>query len=139
MKIADSPCAKCGGTAWYEAVENEVHLRCSCGFLKVVYVDNGPGPKVPKIVHRPKLELPRRGTKLSRTLGMVASFYPKGVRTCDLAVHLGEPPMRVSQHMSVLKDKGLVTLLVDGRGLTGGSTWALNAQAAKMLNLKRGR
>jgi chorismate synthase len=77
--------------------------------------------------------LPRRGTKLSITLGALAGV-DKGT-TRQIADRTGQSSNDTASQLTVLQGRGLVERMNHKRGVEGGSTWMLTILASKLLNI----
>ena len=88
------------------------------------------------VTHTPKsteIVLPKRGTKLSKTLGTLASSYP--AYTSEIASMTRQGVNETTSQLSALVSRGLVTKVEQGRGNKGGSSWALTKAGHKALKL----
>jgi len=136
MLFAKDPCPKCGGLSWYELEGSDTVLhRCHCGLCKVVQTVKG-GMVVKHTQKESEVQLPRRGSKLSQCLGVVAAHYPRELKTSEIAELAGQSNSDVASKLMVLEYKGLVFRVEEGRGKSGGSTWALTKRAIKRLRIK---
>ena len=130
-------CPKCGSTsAWYAKDRYDVTLRCLCGYNKVVatlledilieHIDNGD-----------EVSLPKRTSKLWKCLAVLATIHPASTSEIVIAINdTQDPPFttkEVASQLTVLRYKGLVTVVSDRRGVVGGSTWSLTPACKELL------
>ncbi len=123
-------CPKCGGFSWFDTEGQNVVHKCTCGYLKFVEVTK-EGIKVIKYDPPTISNLPRRGTKLSKCLGVLLTNPKEPLTTQEAADRLREPTNDTSSRMMALSHKGLVVKVIDGRGRVGGSTWKVTDEAVK--------
>ncbi|KKN66396.1 hypothetical protein LCGC14_0472180 [marine sediment metagenome] len=130
------PCPKCGERSWFEDDDADVIQRCMCGLRKIVRTQQGDQT----IVHLPNpklVVLPKKDTKISKCLGILASYYPRLLSTGEMARLTGFSTINASTHLILLRQRGLVDLVNNKRGRAGGSQWGLTMKAVELLNLKR--
>jgi 23S rRNA pseudoU1915 N3-methylase RlmH len=85
-----------------------------------------------------EVKLPKKDSKLAQCLGALASL--KEASTQEVAKELtkrGESwcSDEVASFLTILKHRGLVVIVVPGKGVLGGSRWSLTATARRLLKL----
>lgn len=134
-EMAGEICPKCTSrNARYAVEDKDLVLRCLCGYLEFVYSEKGGGA-ILHVQTEAKMELPRQGTKLSKCLGLVAGQWPSNVKTVEVAELSGNNNGDTSTQLMVLMHKGLIEKVIDGKGISGGSTWRLTNRAIRHFNL----
>ena len=134
--IINTICPKCTSIqAHYLVEDDELILKCLCGFYKVLYSERY-GRSVIHVVKEDVVSIPKAGTKLSKCLGALAKYHPAIVSTGDIARDLEVPGGVAASRLMVLQHKGLIEVVVCGRGKVGGSTWKLTTRAVIYLNLE---
>lgn len=133
-------CPKCKAKrVWFERQGPDVWLRCLCGLMKLVHTDlktiedmaeAGRGKKF-------KISLPREGSRLLMILEAL-NYYGKAT-TPDIKLWLeskgfSNTKTEISSYLTLMKPRGLVKILVRGKGVSGGSVWALTDEALHLLN-----
>ena len=130
-------CPKCKSEcAWYERDDQDVRLRCICGYCKVV-ATRLEEMVIEHIDRAEDVSLPRQGTKLWNCL-MVLFSLEKGnsQEITDLMNRTHETTFTVSDissQLTVLRYKGLVDTTDARKGFAGGSTWIMTEVAKKVL------
>lgn len=117
--------------------DNTLLIKCLCGYLAVLY-DDKDTVIVNHVLSKTKSELPRKGSKLSKCLGAVASQYPDNVKTDAVSKLTKDTTSGAASKLMVLQHKGLVEKINSLRGVAGGSTWALTNRGINHLNLPIG-
>jgi hypothetical protein len=84
------------------------------------------------------VKLPKNGTHLRKTL-MVLTIMPdaSSAEVTERLVDLGcdFTVSDVASYLTILRSKGLVTTVINRRGVPGGSTWILTDKAQDLLSL----
>jgi hypothetical protein len=131
-------CPKCHGTAWYRLDDNEVILKCLCGFYRVVASKYGD-TLIEHIEPRSMVSLPKQGTKLWNCLMSLVTL--KLATTHDITQSLNlrgglqQTSSDVASQLTVLRYKGLVEVTENRKGCAGGSTWQCTGAAKAVLDL----
>lgn len=133
-ELAD--CSKCGSVnAFYEKTQDDLTLRCLCGFSKLVFTRLGEMD----ISHNEKpqtVKLPRAGTFLFETLSCLYQIEPANSRevTDTLTLHgYNFTVSDVSSYLMILRSRGLVGVVEYRRGILDGSIWELTSIASELL------
>lgn len=131
-------CPKCcKNTAWLEKDRVDITLRCLCGYLKVVKTRL----QHIEIIHsdvEEEVKLPRKGTKLWDTLKVLESLKKaNSVAVTERMIDLGYvlSVNEVSSYLTMLRTKGLVSVIEYRKGLSGGSTWVLSDKCIELLGV----
>lgn len=131
------PCPHCGGQSWIEKVQGELAQRCLCGLMRfLVHLNPSGTTSIRQIVPVPSVQLPRPGTKLSRTLLGVAEKHPLSVSTTAISGISGVTAKEASSLSILLLTRGLLVMVQNGQGVAGGSLWGLTEKAVKLLGIK---
>ena len=105
-----------------------------CGLFQYVEKENGEA----RVIRRQsRVTLPDKGTKVSRCLGIVGTYYPYSVSTKAVSNQSDCSMDVTASYLMGLMHKGLLERVVDGRGQHGGSRWRLTTVAADKLNIRR--
>lgn len=135
-------CPKClSEGAWYEQdFQQDVWLRCLCGYAKVVETKSG-GMTITHADARDNVTLPRRDSKLYECLAALIGL--RLATTGSITEHVNEGkrnPHRVSSsdiasQLTVLRYKGLAEVPdgMERKGAPGGSTWRPTDVALRLL------
>lgn len=127
-------CPKCGGRAHYEIDSFDVILKCMCGLHKYLrYTDDDI--TVETRLSKRDARLPKKGSKLSKVLGVIASTYPNTISTGLLVKSTGGSSNDVGSRVVVLFNRQLIDKVSKGKGLRGGSTWILSIEGRKLLGI----
>ena len=131
-------CPHCTHRQAHYEIEDEIKLiiKCVCGYVKVVY-DENEDKIIKHVLSKKKSELPRKGSKLSKCLGVVASVYPNNIKTGTVSTISGDTTSGAASKLMVLQHKGLIEKENSLRGVAGGSTWFLTNRAIEYLNLPK--
>lgn len=131
-------CPKCGSdSAWYSRTNTDLVVRCTCGFHKVVFTTLGSAV-IANIESGTEVKLPKRDTNLYRTLVCVSILMePSSAEVTERLRDMKRlhSVSDVSSYLTILRSKGLVDVVVNGRGSVGGSTWRLTDKAEDLLNI----
>lgn len=133
------PCPKCSSlsTRLVEESDNLV-LKCHCGYYKIMSTTLRSGMVVEHVHIEGEIQLPRKDTKSFKCLGALASLTEAS--TQQVATELTRRGTEwssdeVASFLTVLKHRGLVRITTPGKGVLGGSRWALTDSARKLLQL----
>lgn len=125
-------CPKCQGLAWLEEVDRVVALSCSrCGALKFVQRITEDGMLIYNRETPTQTTMPRNGSKLHSCLSMLVANAP--IRTGDLAEMLEQTTSDTATQLAMLGVRGLVSILENRKGISGGSVWGPTRIALKIL------
>lgn len=128
------PCPKCNGIARYEFTGDNITLECICGMIK--YLQYTKDNKIIETrLNKKETTLPKRGSKLSKSLGVVAGQFPSSVTTNYVKEATRESINDVGSRMVVLYHRQLIDKVQCGKGYSGGSTWKLSRQGVKLLGI----
>jgi len=141
MKITEFSgviCPHCTQRQAHYEVEDDTKLliRCVCGYHKVLFDESIDKP-IMHVLPKRKTEVPRKGSKLSKCLGVVASVYPKSIKTSKVAELSLDTSSGAASKLMVLQHKGLIEKINSMRGVAGGSTWILTNRGAEHLSIPR--
>lgn len=132
---ANRTCPRCQSPAtWYEREWDDILLRCVCGLRKLVYSKRG-SVEVHHKTPRSEVRLPRKGSKLQKSLTEIVRNHPGAMNTQEVATQVGDGSAEVASRLMILCNKGLIVKVKEGRGSRGGSTWRLSQACTKLLKL----
>lgn len=122
-------CPKCSGNMWVAVMGESTWFKCICGKLVPIEIVSGG---IRRVYHTPVSEatLPRRGSKLSLCLGLMAGRG--SMETSVLAKMLDQSTSETASQLSVLQSKGLVDKESSRKGIVGGSSWSLTIEAKQL-------
>lgn len=130
-------CPKCGGIAHYELDKMDVILRCICGLYKYLSYSE-QDITIDTRLKKSETKLPKSGSKLSKTLGVVAGMNPEMVTTEYIASATNEQKNDVSSRLVVLYHRQLVEKATNRKGFKGGSQWVLSEKGKRLLGVGSG-
>lgn len=133
------PCPKCSSTSTrLEDEGSSILLKCVCGYCKVMVTTLRSGMVIEHIHIDGGPQLPKTGSKLAQCLGSLASLGEGS--TQQVADKLSQrggvwSSDEVASFLTILKHRGLVCIVVPGKGKLGGSRWRLTDKAKTLLKL----
>jgi hypothetical protein len=133
------PCPKCSSLSTRLVNEEDsLVLKCHCGYYKNMTTTLRSGMVIEHIHIEGEIQLPRKGTKLFQCLGALASLTEAS--TQQVAHELTRRGTEwssdeVASFLTILKHRGLVKITQPGKGVLGGSRWALTDTARRLLKL----
>lgn len=134
--MARTDCPKCqSASAWFEADNTDLTLRCMCGYRRVVY-STLEEISIQRNTPRDSIRLPKAGTHLSKTLRCLKAIgTSNSAEITQALVDMGNSftVSSVSSYLTILRSMGLVETAQSKRGIPGGSTWNLTVAASKLL------
>lgn len=99
-------CPKCPSTAaWYEAVRNDLWLRCRCGYAKVVYSKREREITIIRRESEDTVRLPKKDGKLWHTIMVLAVLERAN------SAEITERLMDMGKDMSVSDVSSYLTML----------------------------
>jgi len=131
-------CPKCRSfSARYKTQDRDVVIKCLCGYLSVVASTLEDGI----VIEHPEVNgnvcLPRKGSKLYMCFIELAGL--KKACTSEIADSVKKyrkltlTTSEVASHMTILRYKGLVSVVEEKKGVSGGSTWKLTDSARSLI------
>ena len=133
------PCPKCSSTVTrLEEEGSSLLLKCRCGYYKVMATTLRSGIVVEHLRIEGEVQLPKKDSKLFQCLGALGSL--KEASTQEVAKELTRRGTtwcsdEVASFLTILKHRGLVVIVVPGKGVLGGSRWALTESAKRLMKL----
>lgn len=130
-------CPNCGGDSKVVNLGADYVHVCMCGLHKFLIRVNEDGTATLCGVSKnhPKV-MPKKGTKLYNCLLQLAGTYPAPLSTLDISNLSDIFKENVASMLVVLMGKGLITRVRSGKGVKGGSIWALASPCVKFFNLE---
>lgn len=133
-------CPKCKSSqAWYRLDDDEVILKCICGFYRVVASKYGD-TLIEHVEPRSTVSLPRRETKLWDCLMALAALAPATTKDITQSLNgrglLQQSSSDIASQLTVLRYKGLVEVIDNRKGHSGGSTWICTIAARERIGVR---
>jgi hypothetical protein len=127
-------CPKCGSVNAYYELEDEdtLVLKCTCGLHKYLKQVVG-GVTIETRLSKYNIRIPKQGSKMSKTLNVLVSAYPRTVDTKTIVGTTNESMSDVCSRLSVLFNRQLIERVENDKNKLGCSVWVLSPSGAQLL------
>lgn len=122
-------CPKCGSSSWVEQQGPHLVQLCYCGLTKVLaFMSDGMIMKRSPAVEG-KFTIPARGSLLSKVLGCLSVLGD--MDSSSIANRLSITMDKATTNLSVLRSRGLVSVVGRGKHTSNGSVWQIESAVKK--------
>lgn len=122
-------CPKCGGSSWVEKQGPHLVQVCYCGLTKVLACMSDGMVMTRSPALEGKFTIPARGSLLSKVLGCLSAFG--NMDSSSIATQLSITMDKATTNLSVLRSRGLVSVVGRGKHTSNGSIWKIESAVKK--------